>query len=174
MKTFPSTYLHLNSYFKFYFIFNIYYRTALHVASSKGSVIAIEFLIHHGANPNSTDSFGSTPLFEAVASRNDAAANIIFNAGGCLGLKTSETIKTSLQPATFKKDAGALICQVVSDADVQYLERLLHYGMSSQTSDYDGRTGLHIAATFGHVRIIECLLKFGANPSAVDRFGRVS
>jgi len=55
------------------------------------------------------------------------------------------------------------LCTVASKADVFYLQRLLKYGLPVNASDYDGRTGLHLAAAAGHFSVVECLLSHGTS-----------
>ena len=46
--------------------------------------------------------------------------------------------------------AGRL-CSAVFKGDVVLLERLLKAGAPPETTDYDGRTALHVAAAEGHM-----------------------
>ena len=64
-----------------------------------------------------------------------------------------------------QRDAGTLICTVCATANVLYLKRLLEYGLSANSGDYDGRTGLHLAASTGQTSMVECLLVYGADPN---------
>ena len=64
-------------------------RTALHVAAAKGQAESIRFLLENGATANCKDCFGVTPLFEAVRNGHDLAAEVLFKAGGRLGLADS-------------------------------------------------------------------------------------
>jgi ankyrin repeat protein len=62
-------------------------RTSLHVAGAAGSLPSISFLLERGANVNCLDNFGITPLFEAVKNGKNEAAQMLFAAGGTLGMK---------------------------------------------------------------------------------------
>ena len=78
----------------------------------------------------------------------DTAASFLANAGAHLGLSEfhSSLSKSSMSVMTGLKDAGMLICEVVTHADILFLERLLHFGMSANSADYNCRTGLHVAS----------------------------
>lgn len=51
------------------------------------------------------------------------------------------------------------------------IQQLLNEGASVNASDYDGRTALHLAASDGHVPVVEFLLHHGADVNPVDRWG---
>lgn len=64
------------------------------------------------------------------------------------------------------------MCLAVSRNDGFYLERLLRFGLPVDCADYDGRTGLHLAAALGRREIVQTLLRHGAQHSPIDNFGR--
>jgi ankyrin repeat protein len=51
------------------------------------------------------------------------------------------------------------------------LQQLLRFGLPPSSADYDARSGLHLAAALGRVRMAEMLLDAGADASACDNFG---
>jgi hypothetical protein len=87
-------------------------------------------------------------LFEAVKNGHDTAAAFLSNAGANLGLSEFNVsmTKSTMPGMAGLKDAGMLICEVVTHADILLLERLLHFGMSANSGDYNCRTGLHVAS----------------------------
>merc|ERR1712072_378183 len=44
-------------------------------------------------------------------------------------------------------------------------------GVNLNSADYDGRTPLHLAASEGHVELVQWLLKQNVNVAPIDRFG---
>lgn len=146
-------------------------RSALHVAAAKGVVPSIAFLLDKGANPDCIDCFGITPLFEAVRGGHLDAADMVYKAGGSLGLVLPDT-KTAGSTSKLRRHPGELMCQTVAAGDAKFLDRLLRFGLPVNSADYDGSTGLHLAAGAGRVDIVQKLLSHGAFPSPVDRSGR--
>ena len=86
-----------------------------------------------------------------------------------------------------------MMCDAAASNDLEKLKRLLEAGADPNVSDYDGRTGLvwkhnprhfillqkthspqqqHLAAAEGHMEAVELLLKFGADITITDRWGR--
>jgi ankyrin repeat protein/CRP-like cAMP-binding protein len=144
-------------------------RTALHAASAKGVTISVKYLLERRADVNCLDNFGVTPLFEAVRNGHEEVARLLFKHGGNLGLTDANHTVLDIKK---QMDAGSLSCLVASRDDAEHLDRLLRYGLNPNACDYDGRTGLHIAAALGNHSIMEVFLKYGANPSSLDYFGR--
>ena len=83
-----------------------------------------------------------------------------------------------------EKAAAALLTQVsVEEAkvavmlsaaardDTERVLSLLRDGVSASASDYDKRSGLHVAASEGALRVMQALLERGADANALDRFG---
>eukprot|EP00004_Rigifila_ramosa_P011051 TRINITY_DN232_c0_g1_i3.p1 TRINITY_DN232_c0_g1~~TRINITY_DN232_c0_g1_i3.p1 ORF type:complete len:906 (-),score=190.26 TRINITY_DN232_c0_g1_i3:54-2597(-) len=58
-----------------------------------------------------------------------------------------------------------------AECDLLTISRLLARGVDVDSIDYDGRTGLHVAAAEGHRQVVEYLLLHGASPTMRDRNG---
>ncbi|VDD96132.1 unnamed protein product [Enterobius vermicularis] len=63
-----------------------------------------------------------------------------------------------------------LLCHAAKNGDVSLLEKLRRSGADLSVPDYNGRTALHIAASFGQLDAVTYLLKHGCNVNAKDRF----
>ncbi|GLC57329.1 hypothetical protein PLESTB_001212500 [Pleodorina starrii] len=61
--------------------------------------------------------------------------------------------------------------QQATMGDVEALRSMLNQGVSPNTADYDGRTGLMLAAAAGHEDVIRLLLDHGAVADQVDALG---
>ncbi|GIL56055.1 hypothetical protein Vafri_11509 [Volvox africanus] len=58
-----------------------------------------------------------------------------------------------------------------AQGDVESLRTMLAQGISPNTADYDGRTGLMLAAAKGHDEMVQLLLDAGAEKDKTDAFG---
>jgi len=58
-----------------------------------------------------------------------------------------------------------------SKGDIAGIQKLLDQGMPVDAADYDGRTALHLAASEGHVAVVNFLLENKADPNPIDRNG---
>ncbi|EFJ46902.1 hypothetical protein VOLCADRAFT_92690 [Volvox carteri f. nagariensis] len=58
-----------------------------------------------------------------------------------------------------------------AQGDVESLRTMLAQGISPNTADYDGRTGLMLAAAKGHNETVQLLLDAGADKDKTDAFG---
>src|SRR5690606_4463750 len=63
-----------------------------------------------------------------------------------------------------------LICSLASEGALGALKSM-NLGKLVNISDYDKRTPLHLAASSGHLHVVEYLVSQGADISAKDRFG---
>lgn len=59
-----------------------------------------------------------------------------------------------------------------STGDVDRLQHLIDAGINVNTKDYDSRTPLMVAADDGYADVVKILLRAGADPAAVDRWGQ--
>ncbi|KAM6969254.1 60 kDa lysophospholipase [Tautogolabrus adspersus] len=74
-----------------------------------------------------------------------------------------EAIRDALTPS--------LACAASKIGDMEALEALKDMGSNLCLGDYDGRTPLHIAASEGHLKLVQYLLGHGASVYAKDRYG---
>ncbi|GIM10251.1 hypothetical protein Vretimale_14049 [Volvox reticuliferus] len=58
-----------------------------------------------------------------------------------------------------------------AQGDVESLRTMLAQGISPNTADYDGRTGLMLASAKGHDEMVQLLLDAGAEKDKTDAFG---
>lgn len=99
------------------------------------------------------DKNGTSPLLEALKGGHDHTAEVLYGKGGRLLLQ----------------DAGPYLCSTVMTGDIELLKRLLAYGADPNSTDYDLRTALHVAACEGLHLIVSVLLGAGAAVHAKDR-----
>ena len=64
-----------------------------------------------------------------------------------------------------------IVCWAASQGDVYELQRLYASGVNLGAADYDGRTGIHLAASEGHLDAVKFLVAKGVLVSPKDRWG---
>ena len=64
-----------------------------------------------------------------------------------------------------------VVCWAASQGDVYELQRLSASGVNLAAADYDGRTGMHLAASEGHLEAVTFLVAKGCPVDPKDRFG---
>jgi ammonium transporter Rh len=87
--------------------------------------------------------------------------------------KTSTAV-TAISITAADEAQEARIAALLSAASKNNIERVLHWiraGVDASSADYDYRSALHIAASEGHLEVLQELIKEGANVHAKDRFG---
>ncbi|RHY94552.1 hypothetical protein DYB35_010514 [Aphanomyces astaci] len=84
--------------------------------------------------------------------------------------RTATDAKTAVDPKVRRKLAYQLL-YAAYEGNVEEIRRLKLHGASVHSSDYDGRTAMHIAASMGHVAVVQELLRQGADIRALDRWG---
>ncbi|CAL8300267.1 unnamed protein product [Boreogadus saida] len=67
--------------------------------------------------------------------------------------------------------APPLACAAAKIGDVEALESIREMGSNLSVGDYDGRTPLHIAASEGHLKVVQYLLDQGSTIHSRDRYG---
>jgi len=131
-------------------------RTPLHIAASEGQLELCKLLVAKGAMINRSDRWGHSALDDAYRHRHEAVAHFLQQNGGKFGSPSQ---------------ANNLIA-AASEGDVEEVKALLKYGnMNINSSDYDKRTALHLAAGEGRPEIVKLLCDHGADVNVRDRWG---
>ena len=151
--------------------------TPLMLAAALGLPDLVSRLLRAAAEVAARDAQGLTPLhcaaLFAFTSRERARVLALFDAL-LLADADADAASASEQTPTLlllgaRAEAGASVDEEVLLAA---LDRLLSEGVSLAHVEYRGLTALHLAALHGLGRIVERLLREGADPSARDRLGR--
>jgi len=131
-------------------------RTALHLSASEDQMNTVKYLIEEsGARVNVEDRWGGTPLSDAIKHDHHELADYLREHGATM---KEASIATDMCDAGFR-------------GDVKRLQTLLKNKADINTSDYDGRTALHLAASEGKLQMVQFLIEQGANPNVKDRWG---
>ena len=75
----------------------------------------------------------------------------------------SGEVKAALEPI--------LLCACANLGDLEQIKAMHNNGANLESADYDGRTALHLAASEGHLHIINDLVAQNINLNPVDRWG---
>uniref|UniRef100_A0A914I3Z7 asparaginase n=1 Tax=Globodera rostochiensis TaxID=31243 RepID=A0A914I3Z7_GLORO len=121
-------------------------------------VAAVEYLLKHGASVHIRDANDENALICAVRSRNLVAIKMVRQAGGQLVLP--------------RPRIGVELCLSAGSGDLEALKAWHAAGANLSTTDYDGRTALHVAAARGLDEMCYWLCENGADPLVRDRLGR--
>lgn len=134
-------------------------RTPLHLAAAEGNVDSLKLLLDRQADVNAADRWGATPLQEAFRNDKTECIALLCEKGGELGLF----------------DAPDELNSAAASGDVGRLQRLINVKCSANSTDYDGRSPLHLAASNGVVAAANFLLDMpDVDVNAEDRFGNTA
>ncbi|ETW09344.1 hypothetical protein H310_01716 [Aphanomyces invadans] len=137
-------------------------RTALHVAVEKEQMNAIELLLSAGAAVDVVDHEGRTPMSIAVE----------MNASNALSLFRRHIFTASpLQTEALATSDIPLAFAAIQHNNLPRLEQLVPHLVHPDVQDYDARSLLHVAASEGHLAIVQFLVEIGANVNLLDRWG---
>lgn len=154
-----------------------------------GGEIAANELLNQGADPNIPDSKGATALHHRTCYWNDKPIEDLLNAGADIEAKDHD-LCTPLHwacrnpwPQTARRlllrDAncgardrtGAIPLHCAANARYHTTEAaamLIKKGADVQSADYSGATPLHLAAQAGKLHRVRLVIRYNANPEAVD------
>eukprot|EP00854_Cymbomonas_tetramitiformis_P002266 gene2266-2985_t len=132
-------------------------RTCLHLASAEGQYDVVKFLLEQGADVKCLDRFGGTPLEDAIRHKKYDVQKLLVKNGGTIG----------------QMDLASKMCEAAASDDVPTLEILIACGVHPNSTDYNKRTALHLAASMGADDVIDFLLHIDPpiDRNPIDRWG---
>lgn len=155
-------------------------RTPLHLAAAENQQDVVRYFIEeaamsrNGLNLNPVDRWGGTPLDDAYLQGHTEIIAILEAAGAIRGRTRSDNSnpENSLRslPLGDPLKTGELIW-AASIGEMAAIRRLVAQGISLDSTDYDDRTALHLAAAEGHLEIVTYFLTHGALVNPTDRWG---
>ncbi|MFC5861348.1 ankyrin repeat domain-containing protein [Acidicapsa dinghuensis] len=156
-------------------------RFPLHLAVIKKQSSSLQALLDLGANLESLDEAGFTPLDQAAFSGEIGVAQTLLNHGAkvrlpaAIALNRTQDIQRLLMrdPDTLKPNGrwATLIVRAAESANGSVIEQLIRYGADVNVSDNPttsidstwGYTPLHAAAFRGNMSAVETLIQHGAD-----------
>lgn len=132
------------------------HHTPLTLAMTYGKESVITLLLESGANPNTLNNKGESPLGIAVRSYNTApCVNLLLKFGADIN----------------QADRYGITALMQASSSSQKTELLLNYGADPNIANADGKTALMFAAGNSSKSTVQLLLKAGANPNATNLAG---
>lgn len=126
--------------------------TALMIACKRGNFEVVDFLLDHGANPNSSgQNHNKSPLTIASSEGFSRIAERLVQAGAEINSK---------------KDGSTALYFACVAGNIDVIEKLLELGAETEVSTLIGCTPLMWACTQGNVDVVDRLLKGGAKVNA--------
>ena len=118
----------------------------------------VQKILASGVDLNQADGYGSTPLVEAILNHIPALAMGMIRSGAATNLTLGAL--------------SAPLAAAASTCETDVLLALLQHGADVNAKEADGDTALIIASGYCRDgRIVQILLKAGANPNASDKVG---
>ena len=170
--------------------------TALHYAASRGNSATVAALLRHGANVNARNAKGLSVLWQATAGGHVEIIQQLLERGA-LVIPEKEYGRSPFHLAMLNGDLAAVNCfislrgqkdnirSVVTDIDPMFKDTLLHCaaqngsrpiielciegGEAVSGRDFFGMTPLLVAAQYGQLGAVNCLLEKGAKLEEEDR-----
>ena len=136
-------------------------RTALHLASAEGHTALVKLLVKSGCSLNVKDQWGNEPLRDAILNGHVAVKEFLVQAGAILSRDLKSELETKL-------------LQQVRNGDLNSVKNLVECGISLFSTDYVGKSPLHIAVEDGNLQIVAYLLTKNVDLNQIDSFGRTA
>lgn len=150
----------------------------LHNASSFGHVEVARFLIKHGADCNVKDNWNFTPLMEAAVKGKADVCIVLLQNGADTRLANSDG-RTALDLATAatrpvltgEHRKNELLEAARNGNEERVASLLTPLNVNCHASDGRRSSPLHLAAGYNRIKIVQILLRHGADVHAKDKGG---
>ncbi|CAN7938240.1 unnamed protein product [Ixodes hexagonus] len=148
----------------------------VHQAVRVKNSAVLDMLLSCGADPNTKDRMGFTPLhYVAKYVRPEKRRSVVLNCEDSASLMV-QTLMSAVGDGANAIDAWGMtpLHHAALSGNSHVVRCLLPYASVSgalQATDKQGRTALHNAATVGDVEVVRLLLEHGVNVNAVDKKG---
>lgn len=134
--------------------------TVLHYAARAGSAECLRMLLNQGADPNTLDHYGLTPLHISADKGNVQLVKLLLNIPKLgIDIPTKEKGNTALH---FAAESGS----------VDIVELLLNKGANIFIKNIKGQIPLHLASKSQSAECVDLLLKSGSDINAKDSENR--
>eukprot|EP00931_Biecheleriopsis_adriatica_P088211 TRINITY_DN62583_c0_g1_i1.p1 TRINITY_DN62583_c0_g1~~TRINITY_DN62583_c0_g1_i1.p1 ORF type:complete len:594 (+),score=146.46 TRINITY_DN62583_c0_g1_i1:120-1901(+) len=135
-------------------------RTALHLACAEGKLPVVRRMVDElKAKMTCVDSWGGTPLDDALRQGHTAISDFLLSKGAPVGKNA------------FGQDDAGVLCTAGAHGNVGAIKGLSRRGVDVNLGDYDKRTGIHLAASEGQLEAVKTLVSLKADVNPADRFG---
>jgi ankyrin repeat protein len=128
----------------------------LHMAVAEENLEVIQLLLEKGAHVNKEDSYGSTPLSDALYISSYEITHLLIMYGADLPVD--------------QKDKMAYMHLALRNGGEELIILLLKQGLSVDNEDKNGWTLLHYAGYYGCEKSAKVLISKGANINATDAY----
>ena len=132
--------------------------TPLMVASGKGFLKIMKYLLAKGASVKEETTQGITAIACAVSYNQFAAVDLLIGHGADINQKN--------------RKGKSLLHQCVEENKLNLVKRLVKLGADLQLQDVEGQTPLTLASVNNHMEIVEYLVDVGASLDAKNRDGQ--
>jgi ankyrin repeat protein len=130
-------------------------------AIERNDIEAVKTFIKKGADVNSPNESGETPLHWAITTGRLDLIELLIEKGAIINARNNKG-STPLHGAAFLNQKESLLLLIANGGDV------------NSKDDKKGVTPLHIAAGVGNLEIVETLIEKGADVNTRDRNGLTS
>jgi uncharacterized protein len=137
---------------------DMYGRSALRCAANAGSLSIVQVLVQHGADVNTVDHKGRTPLFGACLYQHVSVAAFLLEAGAGVN-------------AVDQDGSSVLTAAAQAESTVALVQLLLDHGVDISATDSKGQHALFSAARFWSVALMEKLVSCGLSVHTVSTSG---
>ncbi len=129
--------------------------SSFHMAACMGDLTRVKRFVEHGANVDTKDELGWTPLYWAASTGQENVAAFLIAKGANIHTKTN--------------DGTTILYQAAQAGARELAELLISRGADVNTKGKYGNTPLHRAASAGHLEVVELLIAKGATVNAKGR-----